>query len=374
MTDLVAAAHKAGGSDNITLVLADVIDPGLASADVDSTADTKPLPAPTGASSATPASLSVPDSPVTPTSPTSPADRSADAQPDDQEAAESDSAAADASSPASPDSEPTRASDLPNETTTALAEPWPPAPWAMWREKLLAAPAWQGDGRETEPGLLLGAAARTTPLLSPTAETTELTRPLAAADDEPDDPESQRYRPTTGRRRRGRIIGVVLALLVVIGGAAGALLYGHNQYYVGVNDGYVTIFRGFTGTIAGLPLQRVVTQQSTAVTDLPIRLRDQLADGIPAADVADADRISQRLAAESVLCLAQRAERLGSLPPSEPTSPSVSPTPTVTDPTPSLEPSVTDPTPSLEPTATATTPSASLSTNPPVLTTPDDGC
>lgn len=91
-------------------------------------------------------------------------------------------------------------------------------------------------------------------------------------------------------RKRGLVAGLLtVSLLVVVAGAA--FLYVRSLYFVGVDGDDVAVYRGVSGSLAGLSLSGVARG-----TDLPIDRLDEVAlrrveNGIPAADLPDALRI-----------------------------------------------------------------------------------
>ncbi|HEY1699326.1 MAG TPA: PP2C family serine/threonine-protein phosphatase [Trebonia sp.] len=88
------------------------------------------------------------------------------------------------------------------------------------------------------------------------------------------------HEPAVRRRRRWPIVTSLLALLVVIigGGAVVGWIYVHNQYYIADQDGHVTLFRGVNENLAGiglssqvrtfqtLPFNELDSSQQSAVT------------------------------------------------------------------------------------------------------------
>ena len=105
--------------------------------------------------------------------------------------------------------------------------------------------------------------------------------PAASAGDDEDPPSN----------RRRRVLTMLAVLLVVVGlGVAGYLGYGwtQTQYYVGVADGNVAVYRGIPQSIGPVALSNVVETSDTAVEDLPGYVNDRLAQTIRASSLADA--------------------------------------------------------------------------------------
>ncbi len=101
---------------------------------------------------------------------------------------------------------------------------------------------------------------------------------------------------TGSSRRVGRTVvvsAVVLALLAVGAGAGWA--YVRSQYYVGMQDQQVAIFRGVTGSVAGLRLSSVESTTDLSSERLDRIVLNQLGNGIVAADLDDAQSIVDRL-------------------------------------------------------------------------------
>ncbi len=91
--------------------------------------------------------------------------------------------------------------------------------------------------------------------------------------------------PAPARRHRGRTALVVVAVVgLVLAGAGTGWAYVRSQYYVGVDDGRVAVFRGVTGSVAGLPLSAVARTTDLDVDRLPEIETEQLQQGIVAAD------------------------------------------------------------------------------------------
>ena len=112
-----------------------------------------------------------------------------------------------------------------------------------------------------------------------------------------DDPEQLRYAPLAPggfRRVRGLLIAVVLLVALVVAGLL-AYRWSQQQYYVAEADGRVTIFKGVRLDVPGLSLSEEHESSDLSVADLPDYNAGQVADGLPAEDLADAQAIVNRL-------------------------------------------------------------------------------
>ena len=106
---------------------------------------------------------------------------------------------------------------------------------------------------------------------TPAAKAAALSR--SAEDDEPELAEE-------GGTRRGRWARRVAALgvlaLVVAGLAYAGWAWTQQQYYIGVQDARVTVYRGVVGDLGPIPLSEAVDQTDIAVSDLPDFYRDSV--------------------------------------------------------------------------------------------------
>ncbi|GAA1722873.1 protein phosphatase 2C domain-containing protein [Isoptericola hypogeus] len=138
----------------------------------------------------------------------------------------------------------------------------------------------------------------------------------------PDDDEDEAVDDDARPRRKRRPWLVVLVVLVVVGGVGYGLWWAYGwtqqQYYVGVADGEVAVYRGIPASAGPITLSTPVELTGTPVDDLPDYWVDQLDGSIRASSEAEASERADRLIAEAQ---------------PEPT-PTPSPTPTPT-PTPS---------------------------------------
>lgn len=95
------------------------------------------------------------------------------------------------------------------------------------------------------------------------------------------------------RRRTALVSTLVLALLLA--GVGAAYAYVRSQYYVGADAEQVAIFRGVTGSVAGVALSTVAARTELPVARLDGLAQRQLERGIVAEDEADAQAIVNRL-------------------------------------------------------------------------------
>ncbi len=110
--------------------------------------------------------------------------------------------------------------------------------------------------------------------------------------------------PAVGGSRRwlrvvAPIIGVLVGLALVVAAAIGWV---RSQWYVGESSGYVAIFQGIPGSLAGLPLQTLAEPTDLPVTSLPTIRAESLADGIDAASLSGAEQIVATLRTEAESC------------------------------------------------------------------------
>ncbi|WP_159798783.1 PP2C family protein-serine/threonine phosphatase [Puerhibacterium puerhi] len=118
--------------------------------------------------------------------------------------------------------------------------------------------------------------------------------------EEEDDDADDDARPAP---RRHPVIATVVALLVLAAlGLGGYAAYGwtQNQYYVGVEDGQVAVFRGVPATAGPLTLSRAVELTGTRVADLPDYWADRLDGTITASSLTDARARAERLIEQAV--------------------------------------------------------------------------
>lgn len=100
--------------------------------------------------------------------------------------------------------------------------------------------------------------------------------------------------------RRGVIFVVVGALLLATGAAA--LAWINTQYYVGVEDGQVTVFRGINQQVGTVQLSKSIDTTGLESATLPEVDRERVEAGIAVADLQGASELIERLEASAASC------------------------------------------------------------------------
>jgi hypothetical protein len=113
------------------------------------------------------------------------------------------------------------------------------------------------------------------------------------------DPETARYAPRAPRRNPWLRRGLALLGLVGIAWMAGAAAWSwsQHQYYVGEQDGVVTIFRGVQADIPGIDLSHAYETTNVQVDQLDAYSARSVQSGIGAGSLIEAERTVQHLAA-----------------------------------------------------------------------------
>lgn len=169
-----------------------------------------------------------------------------------------------------------------------------------------------------------------------------------------DEPVAARAAPLVDprpRRHRRTAAVVVAALVLLLAGAGAGWAYVRSQYYVGADNGTVAVFRGVSGSVAGLRLATVESESELPLDGLDELTRTRVEDGITASDRAAALDILSRVRAG--YCAAATPTLPGSSPQAVvPTSPPATPTAAPGVPTATSVPSTTPvPTPTTTPKA-----------------------
>jgi PPM family protein phosphatase len=113
------------------------------------------------------------------------------------------------------------------------------------------------------------------------------------------DPEAARYAPREPRRNpwlRRALAGLGLLGIAWMAGA-GAWSWSQHQYYVGEQDGVVTIFRGVQADVPGMDLSHPYETSNVKVEELDGFTARTVQSGIGAADLQEAERTVEHLAA-----------------------------------------------------------------------------
>lgn len=126
------------------------------------------------------------------------------------------------------------------------------------------------------------------------------------------------------RRRVAWIAGLVLVLALLAGAVLAAYNWTQTRYFVGANDHAVVVYQGIPQTLGPLRLSTPYEETDILMVDLPDFYRDRVERTIPAASLADADEIVERLRASA------EANRRATTIPSPSPSPSPTPSPTET--------------------------------------------
>lgn len=78
--------------------------------------------------------------------------------------------------------------------------------------------------------------------------------------------------------RAAGVSGVIVAALAMVLLVSFAFI--RSEWYLGIHDGTVAIYRGIQGDVFGIPLSELVETSAVSVTDLPASVQDQLSSGI----------------------------------------------------------------------------------------------
>jgi PPM family protein phosphatase len=115
------------------------------------------------------------------------------------------------------------------------------------------------------------------------------------------DPEAARYAPREPRRHPWlrRLLLIVGLIGIAWMAAATAWSYSQHQYYVGEQNGVVTIFRGVEADVPGIQLSHPYETTNVRVDQLDPYTARSLQSGIGAGSLAGAERTVQHIAAQT---------------------------------------------------------------------------
>ncbi len=102
---------------------------------------------------------------------------------------------------------------------------------------------------------------------------------------------------TPARRRWPRIAVITLVVIALLGaGGFYAVRYAlDNSWYVGVDDGVVTIYRGIPGEVAGVTLNEAHHRTTVELSSLPVFKRDEVTAGIKVGSLEEAEQTVDNL-------------------------------------------------------------------------------
>jgi hypothetical protein len=88
---------------------------------------------------------------------------------------------------------------------------------------------------------------------------------------------------------------LVLLVILLFGGAYAAWSYNQQQYYVGAQDGYVSIFQGTNESLFGFNLSSLLTPSMLKVSQLSTADRSAISQTVAEGSVAKAESVVDQL-------------------------------------------------------------------------------
>ena len=85
------------------------------------------------------------------------------------------------------------------------------------------------------------------------------------------------------RTRRNRVIAIIVTIVILLGLAGGAFAtyrWSQTKYYIGDNNGEVSIFQGVPTSLFGFQLSHAITDTNMKTSELPPSWQEQLTQGI----------------------------------------------------------------------------------------------
>ncbi len=117
-----------------------------------------------------------------------------------------------------------------------------------------------------------------------------------------EDLEDDDTRPGWVARHWRGLAWAAAAVTAVLIGLAGFSWWLGSQWFVGAHDGYVTVYQGVPQEVAGVQLSRVASQSALPVASLPYYDQQELGRTLDAGTREEADRIVAALAVKSAAC------------------------------------------------------------------------
>ena len=152
--------------------------------------------------------------------------------------------------------------------------------------------------------VVAGAASEYTPIALPRPDTPASRASLMTAPVKPQREAIRSYAAAHATRRRRRPVRLVVFLVLAIAVVAGVVLAGrayvHGQYYVGVHNEQVVIYRGVPDSFAGVTLSNVKASTGIAVSSLKPFWRDKVQDNITANSLRGAQAVVTELRANQL--------------------------------------------------------------------------
>jgi PPM family protein phosphatase len=149
--------------------------------------------------------------------------------------------------------------------------------------------------------VVAGAASEYTPVTLPRADTPAARASLMTAPAKASQPVIRSYAAAhaTRRKRHPVRLAVILTLIVAVIAAivVGGRVYLHRQYYVGVHNSEVTVFRGVPDSFAGVDLSSVKVRTDIPVASLKPFWRDKVQGNITASSFNGAQQVVAELRA-----------------------------------------------------------------------------
>ncbi len=113
-----------------------------------------------------------------------------------------------------------------------------------------------------------------------------------------------------GRRRWGRLLAVLaIALLAVLGGLYAAYDWTQRQYYVGLDDGHVAVYRGVPQSLGPWELSSVYRRTDIAQGDLPPLAAQAVTGDVSVGGLDQVENTVRQLSADAALCRAKKAQQ-----------------------------------------------------------------